>query len=320
MCKFIIMEVLKVKKILVLLTIAIFVFALVGCGGNNAANEPANSSSESTSTESTSTESTSTSQEASGSEKESVTISVVGSTSVTPAVEMIASAYEEKNSHVKIDIQGIGSTAGVNAANDGTADIGMASRNLKEAEGDYGLTEYVLAFDGIAVVTHPSNSVKELDKETVTKIFTGEITNWSEVGGEDATIIVVSREEGSGTRGAFDDIMDLIAKNDAGEKYSLIVDDAIIADGNGAVKANVASKELAIGYVSLSYLDESIQPLKVDGIEATVDNIINGSYKVSRPFLLLTKGAVSAEAQAFLDFALGAEGQELVKSKWVPAK
>ena len=286
-------------RIIILLAVAAIAIGLTGCGNN---------------------ESTDTSQEASGSVKNDITISVVGSTSVTPALELIATAYEKKNPNIRVDIQGIGSTAGVNAANDGTADIGMASRNLKESEDGYGLTEYTLAFDGIAVVTHPSNPIKELDKETVTKIFTGEITNWSEVGGEDATIIVISREEGSGTRGAFDDIMDLEAKNDAGEKYSLIVDDAIIADGNGAVKANIASKELGIGYISLSYIDASVQPLKVDGIDPTVDNIVNGSYKVSRPFLLLTKGAVDAEVQAFLDFALGSEGQEMVKSKWVPSK
>ncbi len=293
-----ILEELKVKKILVLLLVVTLVFAMIGCSKGTDENV----------------------QKASGSKKESVTINVVGSTSVTPAIELIAKAYEESNSNIKVDVQGIGSTAGVNAANDGTADIGMASRNLKEAEGDYGLTEYTLAFDGIAVVTHPSNPIKELDKETVTKIFMGEITNWKELGGEDATIIVISREEGSGTRGAFDDIMDLEAKNAAGDKYSLIVDNAIIADGNGAVKANVASKELSIGYVSLSYIDESVQPLKVDGIDPTVENIINGSYKVSRPFLLLTKGDVSSDVKAFLDYALGSEGQELVKSKWVPAK
>ncbi len=114
--------------------------------------------------------------------------------------------------------------------------------------------------------------------------------------------------------------MDLIEKNDAGDKYSMIIDDAIIADGNGAVKANIASKELAIGYVSLSYLDESIQPLQVDGVDATVENIISGSYKVSRPFLLLTKGVVDEDVQAFLDFCLGVEGQTFVQSKWVPAK
>ena len=293
-----ILEELKVKKILVLLLVVTLVFAMIGCSKGTDENV----------------------QKASGSKKESVTINVVGSTSVTPAIELIAKAYEESNSNIKVDVQGIGSTAGVNAANDGTADIGMASRNLKEAEGDYGLTEYTLAFDGIAVVTHPSNPIKELDKETVTKIFMGEITNWKELGGEDATIIVISREEGSGTRGAFDDIMDLEAKNASGDKYSLIVDNAIIADGNGAVKANVASKELSIGYVSLSYIDESVQPLKVDGIDPTVENIINGSYKVSRPFLLLTKGDVSSDVKAFLDYALGSEGQELVKSKWVPAK
>lgn len=291
------------KSLVILLVVMVFVILLVGCGGNN---EEAKGSTNN--------------QEASGSDKKDITINVVGSTSVTPAIELIAIAYEKKNPNIRVDIQGIGSTAGVNAANDGTADIGMASRNLKESEGGYGLTEYTLAFDGIAVVTHPSNPIKELNKETVTKIFTGEITNWSEVGGEDATIIVISREEGSGTRGAFDDIMDLEAKNDAKEKYSLIVEDAIIADGNGAVKANVASKELGIGYISLSYIDESVQPLKVDGIDPTVENIVNGSYKVSRPFLLLTKGVVSTDVQAFLDFALGTEGQEMVKSKWVPSK
>lgn len=283
------------KKLLTILMVSVLVVGLVACGNIDK-------------------------QGASGSDKESVTINVVGSTSVTPAIEMIAKAYEAIHSDIKIDIQGIGSTAGVNASKDKTADIGMASRNLKESEMDYGLSEHVLAFDGIAVVLHPSNPLNTLDKETVTKIFNGEITNWSEVGGEDAQIIVVSREEGSGTRGAFDDIMDLEAKTDAGDKYSLIVDDAIIADGNGAVKANIASKKLAIGYVSLSYLDESIQPIKVDGVAATVENIINGTYKVSRPFLLLTNGDLEPEVQAFLDYCLGEEGQKLMISKWVPAK
>ncbi len=295
------------KKVLVILMTLVMVFTVAGCASKTNENNKVE-------------ETTKNETAGSGSENEEVTIQIVGSTSVTPAIEMIAKEYEKINTNVKVDIQGIGSTAGVNAANDGTGDIGMASRNLKEKEEAYGLTEYVLAFDGIAVVTHPSNPIKELDKETVTAIFKGEITNWSEIGGEDATIIVVSREEGSGTRGAFDGIMKLIEKTDAGDKYSLVADDAIIADGNGAVKANVASKELAIGYVSLSYLDESIQPLNVDGIAATVENIVNGSYTVSRPFLLLTKGDESEDVKAFLDYALGADGQEMMKTKWVPAK
>lgn len=291
------------KKILILVVAVVFLLGLVGCKGND------NNSNDGIKNEEIKKED----------KKENVKITVVGSTSVTPAMELIVAEYEKANENVLIDIQGIGSTAGVNAANDGTAQIGMASRNLKEKEEDYGLTEYILAFDGIAVVTHPSNPLTGLDKETITKIFSGEITNWSEVGGEDAMIIVISREEGSGTRGAFDDIMDLIEKTDAGDKYSLIVDDAIIADGNGAVKANVASKKLAIGYVSLSYLDDSIKPIQVDNVDASVENVINGTYKISRPFLLLTKGEISEDIQAFLDFALGAEGQELMKSKWVPA-
>lgn len=280
------------KKIIVALVVLVALFSMVGCGNKN---------------------------EVGDSGAESVTINVVGSTSVTPAVELIAKEYESVNPDVKIDIQGIGSTAGVNATNDSTADIGMASRNLKESEGEYGLTEYVLAYDGIAVVTHPSNPVGNLDKDTITAIFKGEITNWKEVGGEDATIIVISREEGSGTRGAFDEIMNLEEKNDAGDAYSMIVDDAIIADGNGSVKANVASKDLAIGYVSLSYIDDSVQTLMIDGVAPSVDNVINGTYKISRPFLLLTKGDLTQEVQAFLDYALGSEGQEFMKSKWVPA-
>ena len=293
------------KKILMLLVTIVFLFGLVGCKGNNNLNNVNNE----TKKEETKTED----------KKEKVKITVVGSTSVTPAMELIVAEYEKANENVLIDIQGIGSTAGVNATNDKTAQIGMASRNLKEKEKAYGLTEYVLAFDGIAVVIHPSNPLTALDKETITKIFNGEITNWNEIGGEDGDIIVISREEGSGTRGAFDGIMDLIEKTDAGDKYSLIVDNAIIADGNGAVKANVASKKLAIGYVSLSYLDDSIKPIQVDKVDASVENVVNSTYKISRPFLLLTKGEINKDVQEFLDFALGAKGQELMKLKWVPA-
>jgi len=243
---------------------------------------------------------------------------VVGSTSVTPVAEELAEVFMENNPGVTIDIQGIGSSAGIKASKDFTADIGMSSRNLKEEEKTWGLKEYVVAFDGISIVAHPSNPVVDLSKEQISSIFSGEITNWSEVGGKDAEILVVSREAGSGTRGAFEDLMDLIKKNDAGKKVSTVKLDALIAEGNGAVKANVASKENSIGYISLSYIDETVKALSVDGVAVSVENIVNGSYKVSRPFLMLSNGKESELQKLFLEYILSDEGQDVVAEKLIP--
>ncbi|MCK8061302.1 MULTISPECIES: phosphate ABC transporter substrate-binding protein [unclassified Fusibacter] len=242
-------------------------------------------------------------------------INVVGSTSVTPVAQQLAEKFMEINSGVKVNVQGVGSSAGVKATDDGSAAIGMASRNLKEAEKAWGIDEYVIAFDGIAVVVHPSNGVKELTTDQVTAIFNGSIKNWNELGGSDHEILVVSREEGSGTRGAFEELMNLESDNG-----STVREDALFAEGNGAVKANIASKDYAIGYVSLSYLDESVQTVKIDGVEATVENIVAGSYSVSRPFLMLTKGQVDPLAQAYLDFVFSAEGQAIVAENLIPVK
>lgn len=247
-------------------------------------------------------------------------ISVVGSTSVTPVAQELADAFTAKETGVQIDVQGVGSTAGVKATDDGSANVGMASRELKEGEKAWGLTEHVIAYDGIAVVVNPANSLTDLTKEQVTQIFKGEITNWKELGGSDKEIIVVSREAGSGTRGAFEEITKLLEKNAEGKEISIVTKEALIADGNGAVKANVASKEFAIGYISLSYLDESVKGINIDGAEPTVDSILAGEYKISRPFLMLTKGDVAAETQAYLDFIFSAEGQAIVSEKLIPVK
>src|SRR6056297_250798 len=260
-------------------------------------------------------------EEATGTEGAlSGTVSVVGSTSVAPHAQKLADAFMAKNPGTKIDVQGVGSTAGVKAANEGAADIGMASRNLKTEEKEWGLDEHVIAYDGISVVVNPENGVSDMSIETVTAIFKGEITNWKEVGGIDKEILVVSREAGSGTRGAFEGIMDLEEKNAEGKKVSAVKADALIAEGNGAVKANVASKTYAIGYISLSYIDESVQPVSIGGVEATVENILDESYTVSRPFLMLSKGQLTAVAQAYLDFVFSAEGQEIVAEKAIPVK
>ncbi|MCT4583300.1 MAG: phosphate ABC transporter substrate-binding protein [Peptostreptococcaceae bacterium] len=250
--------------------------------------------------------------------QDSKTITVIGSTSVTPVAQELAKAFEAKNENIRIDVQGVGSTAGVKAVYEGIGQIGMASRNLKSGEKEWNLNETIIAYDGIAVIAHPSNEVSNLKKDQINKIFKGEITNWKELGGVDKEIILISREAGSGTRGAFEELNGLLKKNENGKKISVVKEDALIAEGNGAVKANVASKENSIGYISLSYLDDSVKGLKVDEITASSENIMNGSYKISRPFLMLTNGEVSDDTKAYLEFILSKEGQEIVKKKLIP--
>jgi len=251
------------------------------------------------------------------------TIAVVGSTSVAPLAQDLADEFNKIEAGIKIDIQAVGSSAGVKAASDGSGDIGMSSRELKEEEKGWGLTEHIIAFDGIAVSVHPSNTVADLTTEQVTKIFKGEITNWKDVGGPDKEILVVSREEGSGTRGAFEELLKLDKKEKKDGKevtVSLVKADALIAEGNGGVKANIASKENAIGYLSLGYLDNTVKAVKISGVEATVENIKSKKYAIMRPFLMLTKGDMKPEVKAYLDFILGDKGQEFVSQHYITVK
>lgn len=239
-------------------------------------------------------------------------IVLVGSTSVDPLAQKLAESYKASNPGVEIEIQAVGSSAGIKAAIDGSATIGMSSRELKEEEISEGVTPHVICKDGIAVVVNPANPVQNLTKEQVQKIFLGEIKNWKEVGGNDEEILVVSRESGSGTRGAFEEILK-IEKEVEGKKVSGLVENALQAEGTGAVKANVASKANSIGYVSLGYIDDTIKTLQVEGVDATAENIVSGTYPVARPFVLVTKGEVSPVDQAFLDFVMSSEGQTEVE-------
>lgn len=232
-------------------------------------------------------------------------LSVVGSTSVSPLMESIAASYVDS----ELDIQSVGSSAGIKAAIEGTAMIGMSSRNLKTEEKS-GLEEITIALDGIAVTVNPKNQVKNLTLAQVLAIYKGEIANWKELGGKDAPIVVISREEGSGTRGAFEELVKL-----ATETGSLLGKNAIIADGNGAVKQNVASKENAIGYLSLGAVDNTVSALTIEGIPASEANIKNGTYKISRPFILVTKGTPSVAAQKLINYILSAEGQAIIKKE-----
>lgn len=242
-------------------------------------------------------------------------LTIIGSTSVHPLMEELTAEFKKTNP-LKLELQGVGSSAGIKQAKDGTAEIGMSSRPLNTEEQTWGLEETVIALDGIAIVVHPHNPVSNLSKEQAAKIFKGEITNWREVGGPDKNIIVISRESGSGTRGALEEILGLSEKQN-GKTFSLTRADALVNNSNGSVKAGVAGKDAAIGYLSLGSLDSSVKSLAIDQVPATEENVKNQTYSVSRPFLLLTKGAPAGEARALIDFILSEEGQKIVSETFV---
>ena len=235
----------------------------------------------------------------------STTISISGSTSVGPLMEKVAEVYEEKNPNVVLEIQQPGSGTGIKNAIDGIAEIGMSSRDLASDEaGKVNGTE--IAYDGVAVLVNPKNTAENLTIEQIKKIYTGEITNWSEEGGKDAPIVVISREEGSGTRSAFQEIV--------GYESEEMLKDAMISDGSGAVQTAVAGNENAIGYASFEYINSSVKALNVEGVEPTAENVKNSTYKISRPFLLVTKeDTLTEEGQKLIDFILSDEGQKIVE-------
>ena len=213
----------------------------------------------------------------------------------------------QKYPDVTVQAEFVGSGAGVEAAASGTADIGNASRNLTDEEKAKGVVENIVAIDGIAIVVDPANTVTDLTKQQLTDIYSGTITNWSEVGGNNAPIVVVGREAGSGTRGAFEEILGLEDMC----KYSNEL------DSTGAVMARVASTPGAIGYVSLDVLDDSVKALNLEGVEPTAENIKSGTYFLSRPFVMATKGEISEQnevVQALFDFIYSDEGTQLVES------
>lgn len=231
-------------------------------------------------------------------------LSMVGSTSMEKLANALSEAFMEEYPDVTVTAEFVGSGAGIEAVTNGTADIGNSSRSLKDEEKAAGVVENVVAIDGIAVCVDPVNEVADLTKEQLTNIYNGTITNWKEVGGADEPIIVIGREAGSGTRGAFEELVDL---QDAC-KY------ANELDSTGAVIAKVASTPGTIGYASLDALDDSVKALSLEGVEATAENIKAGNYFLSRPFVMATKGEISEQndlVQAWFDFVLGDEGQQV---------
>lgn len=234
---------------------------------------------------------------------------LAGSTSVQPLAEELADEFMAKYPKVRVQVQGGGSSAGITAAKSKTADIGTSSRELKPEE--QGLHEVQIAIDGIAVVVHPANPVKNLTAEQIRKIFGGELTNWKQVGGKDGKIMAVTREAGSGTRGAFEElVMD----------KKPIANSAIVQGSTGAVRASVAQAPGAIGYVSIGSLDRSVKAVTLDGIQASEENVKNKTYRLARPFLFLTKAAPTGLAKAFIDFVLSKDGQHIVAQEFVAVK
>ena len=291
------------SKLLALIGAGILaVTTLVACGNSDATTAQLSvaesSAAESTVAASSEVASTETTAGLSGS------ISMVGSTSMEKLANALSEAFMEEYPEVTVTAEFVGSGAGIEAVTNGTADIGNSSRSLKDEEKAAGVVENVVAIDGIAVCVDPANEVADLTKEQLTNIYNGTVTNWKEIGGADEPIIVIGREAGSGTRGAFEELVDL---KDAC-KY------ANELDSTGAVIAKVASTPGAIGYASLDALDDSVKALSLEGVEATAENIKAGNYFLSRPFVMATKGEISEQndlVQAWFDFVLGDEGQQV---------
>ncbi len=249
-------------------------------------------------------------------------LQLAGSTTVQPLVEVLAEAFMDMNAEVSIDVQGGGSSVGVTAAGEGTVDIGMSSRAIKDSEFEVfpNLQVFTIAYDGIAVVVNSGVELPTLSIDEVRAIFSGAITNFADVGGTDAPIIVVSREEGSGTRAAFEDLV-MKYKDSAGEKVlDLIAESALLQQSNGQVRTIVAETPNSIGYLSFGFLDDSVTGVPIDDVSPSIDNVLNGSYPIFRPLNMETGGDPSDLAKSFLDFILSADGQAIVSEDYIPVE
>ena len=307
------------KRMISLLAAGILVVgSLTGCGNTTETESPAAQSSAPAAQEAAPEES-SAAQESAPAEESSAaevaeantdlsgSVSMSGSTSMEKLANAVAESFMAKYPNVTVTAEFTGSSAGVESVLAGSCDIGNSSRALTEDEKAEGAVENIVAIDGIAVVVDPANTVTNLTKDQLISIYTGETTNWSEVGGADQAIVVVGREAGSGTRGAFEELLEI---EDACAYANEL-------DSTGAVMAKVASTPGAIGYVSLDVLDDTVIAVQLDGVDATEENIKAGSYSLSRPFVMATKGEISEqkpEVQELFNYLASEEGQELIKS------
>lgn len=280
----------NMKKLACLgLSLAMALGLMTGCGSSN--NGDATSNQDQSGTSQTQTQLTGT-------------VNTDGSTSMESVVKALGEAFMEMNPEVTVNYSGTGSGTGIQSTIDGTCDLGLSSRALKDEEKTNGAVENIVALDGVAVVINPANGVEDLTVEQIAQIFTGEITNWSELGGTDGEIAVFGREAGSGTRGAFEEIVGVEDACKYTNEYS----------STGDVIGNVASNPNAIGYASLSAVDDTVKAVKVNGVAPSEDTVKDGTYEIQRPFVMVTKdGAeLSEAAQAFLEFAMSEDAADII--------
>lgn len=272
------------KRIGLVMTAAIFCLTLAGCGQTPAGISGAGNNSESA--------------------KLTGTVATDGSTSMEKVIGALGEAFENQNDGVTFTYNPTGSGSGIQAVQEGRCDIGLSSRNLKEEEAAGGLEATILAYDGIAVIVSPENPVVDLDVETIAKLYTGEITNWKDVGGNDAPVVLIGREAGSGTRDGFESITD--TKEQCQYRQELT--------STGDVITAVAQNPDAIGYASLASLKDSVKAVTVGGVAPTEDTVNDGSYVIQRPFVLVTRKdtALSDAAQEFFEFATSPDAAELI--------
>lgn len=273
------------KKFGALLLACVLSFSLVGCGNNDGGSDAA----------------------ASGSGDVSGTVALNGSTSMEKLVNGLKEGIVETYPNLQLEPQFTGSSAGIEAVTNGTADIGDVSRALTDEEKAGGLVENIVALDGIAVVTDTANTATNLTTQQLKDIYTGKITNWSEVGGADQNIVVIGRESGSGTRDAFEEILDIADQCQLAQTLN----------ETGAVAAAVQSTPGAIGYISLDALNDKVKALQLDGVAPSEETVKDGSYTLQRPFVMATKGEISeqsAQIQAVFEFINSDAGQEVISS------
>ena len=282
------------KVFAILLTLTMALSLLAGCGSSKKEEQPAE------------TNDTKTEQPAEAAPAPlSGAVALNGSTSMEKVVGALGEQFMSDNSGVSVTYDATGSGAGIEAASNGSADIGLSSRGLKDEEKSSGLVGTTVALDGIAVIVNPANGVEDLTVEQIAKIFTGEITDWSQLGGDAGTISCIGREAGSGTRDGFESI--------TGTKDACKMDQELTS--TGAVIEAVAGNPNAIGYASLSALKDTVKAVTVGGVVCSEETVLDGSYEIQRPFVFVTKDgvALSAQAQAFFDFATSSAANDLIR-------
>ena len=289
------------KKVISIALIAMLVVAMAGCSQSQPAATTAAPAE--TAAQTTAAPQTEAPAALSG------TVATDGSTSMEKVIGALGEAFMEANSGVNFTYNPTGSGSGITAVSEGRCDIGLSSRALKDSEVASGLVGTVLAYDGIAVIVNPANTVEDLDIETIAKIYTGEITNWSEVGGADAEIVLVGREAGSGTRSGFEELTETVDKCKYRQELT----------STGDVITAVAQNPDAIGYASLASVKDSVKALKVAGVTPTEETVKDGSYLIQRPFVLVTKEGVELTpvAQAFFDYATKGQANDIITASGV---